>query len=248
MSNSSKVLAIKNIKKKYNDFIALRNINFEINSGELVVLLGPNGAGKSTLFSIIAGLINPDSGKCIINGSDISNNTVLALKKLGIVFQQPTIDIELTVSENLLFHSRLHGLDKRLTKNIIQKELKTFNLTDKMKTKVRFLSGGERRKVELIRSLLHKPKMLLMDEPTVGLDPSSRKELLLKIHNLKKAENLAILWTTHLVDEAEKADKIIILNKGTISEMGTPKNIIKKAKKNSLSKAFFEITEGKDNK
>ena len=248
MGNSIKVLEVKNIQKKYNNFIALKNINFQINTGELVVLLGPNGAGKSTLLSIITGLIIPDNGKCLINGNDISNKTVLALKKLGIVFQQPTIDMELTVTENLFFHSRLHGLDKKLTKNIIERELETFNLMNKVKTKVRFLSGGERRKVELIRSLLHKPKMLLMDEPTVGLDPSSRKELLLKIHNLKTKDNLAVLWTTHLVDEAEKADKIIILNKGSISAMGTPKDIIRKGKSDSLSKAFFELTDGKDNR
>ena len=241
MNEKNKVLEIEGIKKKYENFTALENINFNIKSGELVVLLGPNGAGKSTLFSTIAGLITPDQGQCRINENDISERTVLALKSLGIVFQQATIDMELTIIENLLFHSRLHGLSTKLTKEIIVNELKEYNLLDKVKSKVRFLSGGERRKVELIRSLLHKPKILLMDEPTVGLDPGSRKDLLIRILKLKDEARLAVLWTTHLVDEAEKADRIIILNKGKIASLGSPKSIMKKTSCESLSKAFFKI-------
>lgn len=248
MSKIKKILEINNISKNFGSFHALKRIKFHIEKGELVVLLGPNGAGKSTLFSIIASLINPDEGECIINGQNVSNNTVLALKNLGIVFQQPTVDMELTVKENLFFHSRLHGINIKIINKIIEKELKSYNLFDKIDRKSRILSGGERRKVELIRSLLHKPKLLLMDEPTVGLDPTSRKELLLKIHNLKKKENLAILWTTHLVDEAEKADKIIVLNKGKIVQLGTPGDIIKKNKSKNLSNAFFKIVEGKVSK
>ena len=151
--------------------------------------------------------------------------------------------MELTIQENLFFHARLQGLKFNSLKKVIDQELLAFNLKDKSKSKVRNLSGGERRKVELIRSVLHKPKMLLMDEPTVGLDPGSRKDLLEKILNLKERENLSILWATHLVDEAEKADKIIILNNGNIIEMGKPNYIIKKAKALNLSKAFFNIIE-----
>ena len=243
MSEYKEILNVKNVKKKYTDFLALKDVSFKIKPGELVVLLGPNGAGKSTLFSVISGLILPNYGDCIIAGNSIKKNSVKALRNLGIVFQQPTIDMELTIQENLFFHARLQGLKFKSLKKVIDQELLAFNLKDKSKSKVRNLSGGERRKVELIRSILHKPKMLLMDEPTVGLDPGSRKDLLEKILNLKERENLSILWATHLVDEAEKADKIIILNNGNIIEMGKPNYIIKKAKAVNLSKAFFNIIE-----
>ena len=205
--------------------------------------MGPNGAGKSTLFSIISGLIVPDYGDCFIAGNSITESPVNALRNLGIVFQQPTIDMELTIQENLFFHASLQGLKIKSLKKVIEQELISFNIIDKSHFKVRNLSGGERRKVELIRSILHKPKMLLMDEPTVGLDPGSRKDLLNKILKLKERDNLSILWATHLVDEAEKADKIIILNRGDIIEMGKPNYIIKKTNAANLSKAFFKIIE-----
>ena len=237
------MLEINNIKKYYGSFLALNNICLKLKPNQLVVLLGPNGAGKSTLFSIITGLARADSGSCLINGNNIASQSIGALKNLGVVFQQPTIDLELTVKENLLFHARLHGLRVSSLKKIIEKELNESGLEKKINKKVRTLSGGERRKVELIRSLLHEPKMLLMDEPTVGLDPRSRADLLKKILNLKNSKNLSVLWTTHLVDEAEKADKIIILNRGDIIEMGKPNYIIKKANAANLSKAFFKIIE-----
>ncbi|PPR27427.1 MAG: Energy-coupling factor transporter ATP-binding protein EcfA2 [Alphaproteobacteria bacterium MarineAlpha9_Bin4] len=244
MLKNKLVLEINNVKKYYNSFLALNNISLKINSGELVVLLGPNGAGKSTLFSIITGLMRADSGACLINGYNIADNTISALKNLGVVFQQPTIDLELTVKQNLLFHSRLHGIDLNLVKKTIYEELVKTGLEKKINNKARTLSGGERRKVELIRSLLHKPKMLLMDEPTVGLDPGSRTDLLRKILNLKKTKSLSILWTTHLVDEAEKADKIIILNKGIIKTAGTQSEILSLAKEKNLANAFLKIVKG----
>ncbi len=235
------MLEINNVKKYYGTFLALNNISFKLKANELVVLLGPNGAGKSTLFSIITGLARPDSGDCFINENNIITQNIGALKSLGVVFQQPTIDLELTVLENLSFHARLHGLKASSLKKIIENELNANGLEKKINNKVRSLSGGERRKVELIRSLLHHPKMLLMDEPTVGLDPGSRAELLKKILDLKNSKNLSILWTTHLVDEAEKADKIIILNKGKVRAIGSRKKILSLAEENNLAKAFLKL-------
>ena len=235
------MLEINNIKKYYGSFLALNNINLKLKTSELVVLLGPNGAGKSTLFSIITGLTRADSGDCFINGNNVISQNISALKSLGVVFQQPTIDLELTVLENLLFHARLHGLRVSSLKKIIENELKKNGLVKKINNKVRSLSGGERRKVELIRSLLHNPKMLLMDEPTVGLDPSSRADLLKKIIYLKNSKSLSILWTTHLVDEAEKADKIIILNKGKVRATGSVKKILSLANENNLAQAFLKL-------
>ena len=241
MYKDKAVLEIKNIQKFYNSFNALDSISFKVNLGELVVLLGPNGAGKSTLFSIITGLSSADKGECFINGYNIKEDGIRALKSLGVVFQQPTIDLELSVKENLLFHCRLHGLELQKVIKTIESELKSSGLEKKINNKVRTLSGGERRKVELIRSLLHKPLMLLMDEPTVGLDPGSRADLLKKIVNLKLQGTISVLWTTHLVDEAEKADKIIILNKGKIQAIGTKAQILYKAKEKKLERAFFKI-------
>ena len=241
MYKDKAVLEIKNIQKFYNSFNALDSISLKVNLGELVVLLGPNGAGKSTLFSIITGLSSADKGECFINGYNIKEDGIRALKCLGVVFQQPTIDLELSVKENLLFHCRLHGLELQKVIKTIESELKSSGLEKKINNKVRTLSGGERRKVELIRSLLHKPLMLLMDEPTVGLDPGSRADLLKKIVNLKLQGTISVLWTTHLVDEAEKADKIIILNKGKIQAMGTKAQILDKAKEKKLERAFFKI-------
>ena len=241
MNKVKTVLEIKNIEKSYNSFVALKNISLQVNIGELVVLLGPNGAGKSTLFSIITGLSRADTGNCIIDGHNIAQDGTEALKRLGVVFQQPTIDLELTVKENLFFHSRLHGLELLEAKKTIEKELSISKLEKKINSKVKTLSGGERRKIELIRSLLHKPKMLLMDEPTVGLDPGSRVDLLKKIIKLKVKGSLSVLWTTHLVDEAEKADKIIILNKGRIQAIGSKSTILNMAKENNLEKAFLKL-------
>ena len=247
MSNIQNILKIEGLTKHYNDFLALKKINIDIKAGELVTLLGPNGAGKSTLFSILSGMLSPDRGDCYISGKSIIHDPVLALKNLGIVFQQPTIDTELTVLDNLFFHARLHGIKIKKIKEYIFKELSSYNLEDKIHKKVKILSGGEKRKVELIRSLIHKPKVLLMDEPTVGLDPSSRKELLSKVHTLKNKDKLSILWTTHLVDEAEKADKVIVLNKGEILKIGTPSEIIKKMNVRSLERAFFKLIESEKN-
>ena len=247
MENIKKVLEISNLEKTYGALAVLKKINFYIKQGEYVVLLGPNGAGKSTLFSILTGIIAADSGKCEIYGSDISKKPVFALKRIGIVFQQPTIDMELTIKENLEFHLRLHGIKIVDHKEKIRKDVEKNLLLEKFNHKVRVLSGGERRKVELIRALLHNPKVLIMDEPTVGLDPKSRKDLINRILELKKIKKLSILWATHLVDEAEKADKIIVLNKGKIIKMGTPMKIMKDARAENLNQAFFNLTIGNEN-
>ena len=246
MVNSKSILSISNLNKSYDSFLALNNVNLNLNCGEYVTLLGPNGAGKSTLFSILTGMLSPDQGDCVINGFSIKSQSVNALKAIGIVFQQPTIDMELSILENLNFHARLHGLKLHKLRQEIYSQLKVNKLDNKTKNKVRTLSGGERRKVELIRALLHKPKILLMDEPTVGLDPKSRKDLLHKILSLKKNNNLTTLWATHLVDEAENADKIIVLNYGKILFFGEPNELQKKTRTKSLSDAYFKITEKKN--
>ncbi len=235
------ILQVKNVSKSYNSFLALDDVSFKINPGEHIALLGPNGAGKTTLFSLLSGLFVSEKGSIIINDFNMHDNIIGALANIGVVFQQPTVDSDLMVKDNLIFHSKLHGLDKNIYEKKIDKELIQVKLSHKKNSKTGSLSGGEKRKVELARSLIHDPKLLLMDEPTVGLDPQSRSDLLNYIVKIKNDRKMAVLWATHLVDEAEVADKIIILNKGKIIKQGTPLEITTKAKKSNLHDAFLEL-------
>ena len=235
-------LDIKSLSKSYGLIKALNNVSFSLAEGEYASLLGPNGAGKTTLFQILTGLFVSEKGNILINDFDMRSNAINALAHIGVVFQQITLDMDLTVMENLKFHSNLHGIkDKEFKKRVII-ELEQVNLSDRINDKVRSLSGGQKRRVELARSLLHKPKLLLLDEPTVGLDPQSRRDLLDYVIKLKKERKMAVLWATHLVDEAEKSDTVIILNKGKIIKKDTPQNITKEYNKDTLHDAFVSLT------
>ena len=235
-------LDIKSLSKSYGLIKALNDVSFSLAEGEYASLLGPNGAGKTTLFQILTGLFVSEKGNVLINDFDMRSNAINALAHIGVVFQQITLDMDLTVMENLKFHSNLHGInDKEFKKRVII-ELEQVNLSDRINDKVRSLSGGQKRRVELARSLLHKPKLLLLDEPTVGLDPQSRRDLLDYVIKLKKERKMAVLWATHLVDEAEKSDTVIILNKGKIIKKDTPQNITKEYNKGTLHDAFVSLT------
>jgi ABC-2 type transport system ATP-binding protein len=235
-------LDIKSLSKSYGLIKALNDVSFSLAEGEYASLLGPNGAGKTTLFQILTGLFVSEKGNVLINNFDMRSNAINALAHIGVVFQQITLDMDLTVMENLKFHSNLHGInDKEFKKRVII-ELEQVNLSDRINDKVRSLSGGQKRRVELARSLLHKPKLLLLDEPTVGLDPQSRRDLLDYVIKLKKERKMAVLWATHLVDEAEKSDTVIILHKGKIIKKDTPQNITKEYNKDTLHDAFVSLT------
>ena len=166
-------------------------------AGEFIALLGPNGAGKSTLFQLLSGLFLPNSGRIEVMGHDMSRDPVPALAQLGIVFQQPTLDLELTVTANLLFHAGLHGIPRAAAQAHIDSELARLGLSDRAHDKAGKLSGGNRRRVELARALMHEPRVLLMDEPTVGLDPASRSELLKLLLGMRAERGVAVLWATH---------------------------------------------------
>ena len=236
------ILDIKSLSKSYGKLKALNEVTFSLSEGEYAALLGPNGAGKTTLFQILTGLFVSDNGEVFVNNSNMRNNAIKALAHIGVVFQQITLDLDLTVIENLKFHSNLHGITEKEFKNRVTEELEQVNLSDRINDKVRALSGGQKRRVELARSLLHKPKLLLLDEPTVGLDPQSRRDLLEYVLKLKKERKMAVLWATHLVDEAEKSDKVIILDKGKIINSGSPQEIKLNAGKQNLHDAFVKLT------
>ena len=238
----NKILNIESLSKSYGPIKALNEVSFSLAEGEYTSLLGPNGAGKTTLFQILTGLFVSEKGNVLINNYDMRNNAIKALAHIGVVFQQITLDMDLTVMENLKFHSNLHGInDKEFKKRVIV-ELEQVNLADRINDKVRSLSGGQKRRVELARSLLHRPKLLLLDEPTVGLDPQSRRDLLDYVIKLKEERKMAVLWATHLVDEAEKSDTVIVLNKGKIIKKDTPQNITKEYNKDTLHDAFVSLT------
>ncbi|MDP6953910.1 MAG: ABC transporter ATP-binding protein [Alphaproteobacteria bacterium] len=239
-------LNARDVQKSYGPRKALNGANISLAEGEFAALLGPNGAGKTTLFQLLTGLFVADGGAIEVDGANISHNAVPALSGIGVVFQQPTLDLDLSVAENLRFHASLHGIGGAEGRRRVTYELEKLNLADRANDKSRALSGGQRRRVELARALLHRPKVLLMDEPTVGLDPGSRRDLLAYVLELRRERKMAILWATHLVDEAEKADRVIVLYRGSVLTSGSSQDLIEETGKADLHDAFVALTGDED--
>jgi ABC-2 type transport system ATP-binding protein len=242
MDESAPALLLDNVVKTYGAIRAVDGVTLRASTGEFSALLGPNGAGKSTLFQLLSGLFVPDSGRIAIMGHDMRRDPVPALGKLGIVFQQPTLDLELTVTGNLLFHAGLHGIPRAVAKARIEKELARLGLAERAHDKAAQLSGGNRRRVELARALLHHPRVLLMDEPTVGLDPASRSDLLKLILTLRAERSVAVLWATHLCDEVPSADRVIVLHHGKVLADTTPAGLVARAGAATIEQAFLKMT------
>ena len=241
-STNNAVLEVEGVSKSYGDLKALDEVSLRVDAGEFVALLGPNGAGKTTLFQLLTGLFVADQGRIAIDGLDIRRDSVAALARLGIVFQQATLDLDLTAQANLRFHARLHGIKGGESSRRIREELERIELTEQAQSTCRTLSGGNRRKVELARALLTHPELLLMDEATVGLDPASRKLLLNYVHDLCKQRGLGVLWATHLVDEAERAQRVLVLHRGKLLRDCTPAELVEQSGEANLSDAFLQLT------
>jgi ABC-2 type transport system ATP-binding protein len=239
---SALLLQVEDARKSYGSVKALDGVSLALGTGEFVALLGPNGAGKSTLFQLLTGLFVPDGGRIAIDGLDIRRHLVGALARLGVVFQQTTLDLDLTVAANLRFHARLHGVDHRRAAARIGEELERVGLAGEGDHLCRTLSGGNRRKVELARALVHEPKVLIMDEPTVGLDPASRRSLLEHVRTLCREREIGVLWATHLVDEAEAATRVLVLHRGRLVAEGRPAELVGKTGQATLANAFIELT------
>jgi ABC-2 type transport system ATP-binding protein len=235
-------LLLDNVVKTYGAIRAVDGVTLQASAGEFIALLGPNGAGKTTLFQLLSGLFVPDSGRIEIMGHDMRRDPVPALAMLGIVFQQSTLDLELTVTGNLLFHAGLHGIPRAAAKARIENELARLGLSERAHDKAAQLSGGNRRRVELARALLHQPRVLLMDEPTVGLDPASRRELLKLILSLRAERSVAVLWATHLCDEVPNADRVIVLHRGKVLADTTPASLVAQAGAATIEQAFLAMT------
>ena len=242
MSPDAITLSVAGLTKRYGDRVALDGLSIALRGGTFATLLGPNGAGKSTLFQLLTGLFVPDAGQIEVAGHSMQRVATRALRHIGVVFQQMSLDLDLSVRANLLFHADLHGLPRADALARIAQGCQGAGLADDLERPVRELSGGNRRKVELVRALLHRPALLLMDEPTVGLDPKSRRDLLTTVRAEVTARATAVLWATHLVEEAAGADRVFVLHLGRLLADGVPDEVARALGGGTLEEAFLRAT------
>ncbi len=219
------IIKVVNVTKVYDNIKALDSVSFEVERGEIFGLLGPNGAGKTTLINILTTVIKPTSGKAEIDGYDVVKSAGEVRKRIGVVFQETTLDNDLTVYENLDFHARLYGMSRKERLIRIEEVLSLVELEDYANTLVRKLSGGMKRKLEIARGILHKPKVLFLDEPTLGLDVHTRRKIWKHIEELR-SEGVTVFMTTHYMEEADKlCDRVAIIDRGKIVAIDTPSNL-----------------------
>ena len=237
------MIEVKNVTKKFGDFTAVDNISFKVNKGEIFAFLGPNGAGRTTSIKMLTTLLRPTSGQVFLNNHNVTENPGDTRKSFGIVFQDPSLDNELTAYENMQFHAILYGIKKDVYKKRIVDLLQLVELYDRKDSFVKTFSGGMKRRLEIARGLLHHPKVLFLDEPTIGLDPQTRNHIWNYISNLNKQEQVTIFFTTHHMEEVERiAQRVAIIDHGKILIDGTIQQIIEKAGTNNLEDAFIKLT------
>jgi len=216
------VIQVENLTHRYADRIALSNVGFEVKKGEIFGLLGPNGGGKSTLFRILSTMMVPTSGRAVIAGHDVERDPAAVRRLIGVVFQTQSLDKALTVAENLRAQGHLHGLSGAPLRERMDQAMERLGLSDRRNDLVETLSGGLRRRVEIAKALLHRPQVLLMDEASTGLDPAARRDLSRHVENLRQGEGVTILLTTHILEEAGRCDRLVLLHQGKIVVQGTP--------------------------
>lgn len=235
-------LAIEDVSHCYGPRKALNNVSFTVAAGSFTALLGLNGAGKSTLFSIITRLFGVQTGRIRIFGHDIQREPGEALRCMGVVFQPRTLDLDLSVTQNLLYHAALHGIHRREARLRSEQVSSRMGLADRLGSKVRDLSGGQMRRLEIARALLHQPLLLLLDEATVGLDVKARAEILGHVRGLVSEQGIGVLWATHLLDEIDTSDDLVILHQGRILAKDKVTFVVAKAKTRDLNSAFVQLT------
>lgn len=237
------IITVKDLSKSFGDFEAVKHVNFSVRRGEKFAFLGPNGAGKSTTIKMLTTLLSPTTGTITVNGHDPSQDPDAVRHSFGIVFQDPSLDDELTAWENMEFHGVLYGIPRPLRRERIEKLLSYVDLADRRDSLVREFSGGMKRRLEIARGLLHHPFIIILDEPTLGLDPQTRAHMWSYLDVLNKDEGVTVFFTTHYLEEAEKvADRIAVIDKGTIVATGTADELKSSTETDSLEGAFLSLT------
>ncbi|HEY3128317.1 MAG TPA: ATP-binding cassette domain-containing protein [Acidobacteriota bacterium] len=237
------MIRAQNLTKAFGELMAVQDISFEVQEGEIFAFLGPNGAGKTTTIKMLTTLLRPTSGKVEIDGLDpaVHNNEVR--KRFGIVFQDPSLDDELTAYENMDFHGALYKVPRQARAERTEKLLKLFELWDRRHDRVKQFSGGMRRRLEIARGLLHTPKIMFLDEPTLGLDPQTRHQLWNHVRKLNEEERVTVFLTTHYMEEAERvAHRIAIIDHGHIIAQGSPQELKQQTSSETLEQAFLSLT------
>jgi ABC-2 type transport system ATP-binding protein len=235
-------LDVAAVSHSYGPKRALNDVSFSIAPGNFTVLLGLNGAGKTTLFSLISHLYDTRRGLIRIFGHDVSRASGDALRRIGIVFQARTLDLDLSVYQNLSYHASLHGIGGREARQRIAALLETVDMPGRQHDKARSLSGGQMRRIEIARALLHRPSLLLLDEATVGLDIQSRAGILATIRKLVETDGIGVLWATHLIDEVEDGDHVVVLRQGDLVAKGRVADVVRTSSAGSISEAFAKLS------
>jgi len=236
------IISVKNLTKKFGGFTAVDDISFDVKKGEVFAFLGPNGAGKSTTIKMLTTLLDPTGGEITINGLKSEDKDAIR-HSFGIVFQDASLDDDLTAMENMYLHSMLYGIPKDVREKRTKELLNFVELWDRRDDMVKDFSGGMKRRLEIARGLLHHPKILFLDEPTLGLDPQTRNHTWNYIRNINKKENMTVFFTTHYMEEAERiADRIAVIDHGKIIAQGTAKDLEVLTKTSNLEDAFLNLT------
>jgi ABC-2 type transport system ATP-binding protein len=237
------MISVQNLTKRFGDFPAVQDVSFNVRKGEVFAFLGPNGAGKSTTIKMLTTLLTPTGGSVAIDSLDPTKHPNQVRKRIGIVFQDPSLDTELTAYENIEFHGVLYHVPKRVRRERIARLLEIFGLWERRDSYVKEFSGGMRRRLEIARCLLHTPKIIFLDEPTLGLDPQTRHQLWAQVRQLNREEQVTVFLTTHYMDEAERvADRIAIIDHGKIVAEGTAAELKSATGAESLEQAFLNLT------
>lgn len=244
--NSTAVLAVRELSYAYGGRRVLDSVSFDLTPGRFTALLGPNGAGKTTLFSLLTRLIAARDGRIEIAGLDLAEHGSRALAPLGVVFQQPTLDLDLTIRQNLAYFAALRGLSRGEAVARMVRALEALGMAERIDERVRALNGGHRRRVEIARALLHEPRVLLLDEATVGLDVPARRALVDHAHRLAASEGVAVLWATHLIDEIGPDDDLIVLDHGVLRARGVAREVMKRHGAAGIGELFQMLTGGSE--
>jgi ABC-2 type transport system ATP-binding protein len=243
MNAITNAIEVKNLVKNFGDFTAVHDISFEVKTGQIFAFLGPNGAGKSTTIKMLTTLLTPTSGHIVVNGHDPAKEQDKVRKCFGIVFQDPSLDDELTAYENMDYHGILYSMPRKLRQDRIEEMLGIVELWDRKDSLVKTFSGGMKRRLEIARGLMHHPSIIFLDEPTIGLDPQTRNLIWEYIKSMNEKERVTVFFTTHYMDEAARvAECVAIIDHGRIMATGSPQELQTQTETDSLEDAFLKLT------